>query len=216
MYKIKKLLTVICFLLSPFASATIITTGSGAATSYIDAVASFEDISALYSNPYIENGMSFFRQDLSFNNNNCGFAGCLNHTPFAGFSGNYMYGTGSGFFEIGLLNNNDLFYGLEFVLGTGFYSTNISLSWETYLNGSRTDSGVINTTAGTIVGFADVAGFNLLRFSENGFNVYGAAAFDSVHADLTGSRAQIPEPLSLALFGLGIAGLGFTRRKQQA
>lgn len=197
-------------LLSYSVNATLITSGSGAAVSNIDASANFEDVLALNSNPYSEDGLLFSRTGLSFNNNGCGYAGCTTHTPFDGFSGNYMYGVGNGYFQIET-SDSSVFYGLEFIVGTGLGSLDINLSWETFLNGVQTDAGSFNSSAGSVVGFTDNVGFDSLRLSQNGFSSYGGTAFDSVKADLS---VSVPEPTSIAILGLGLVVIGFSRKKK--
>lgn len=191
-------------------AATVQTIGTGTAVTTVNAAANFESVAALNDNPYLEDGLSFSRTDLSFNNNGCGYAGCAGHIGFAGFTGNYMYGTGSGAFTMAATGTNT-FYGLEFMIGTGFFSSALNAQWQAFNNGVLVGSGSFSATAGNIVGFKNASGFDALVFSDGvSFN---APAFDNVRAQYV---ANVPEPTSIALFGLGLAGLAGLRRRKAA
>ena len=168
--------------------------GVGSAVSSIDASADFESTNALNDNPYVEDGLNFSRTSLTFDNNDCGYAGCAGYAGFyPGFSGNYMYGEGNGgFFEIAT-EGDGLFYGLEFVAGAGWHDfSSIIFSWEAFKDGLSVGSGTFNLPSVSVVGFSDIDGFDTLRYS----NFIGAInstapAFDSVRAQLSSAHAPI-------------------------
>lgn len=194
-------------LLAQTAAANVIqTTGSGSAVTTINASADFENVGALNGNPYEEGGLSFSRSGLSFNNNGCDYAGCNGHLGFNGFSGNYMYGTGNnGSFSISSLGTS-IMHGLEFMVGTGFYSSTASVSWQAYLNGTLVGNGSIASFGvGQVIGFASQTGFNELRYTDLGS--FGAPAFDNVRAQLSPASAPVPAPSAVWLFGTGLVGL---------
>jgi hypothetical protein len=194
-------------------AAVIQTVGSGSAVTTVDALANFENVNALNANPYLEGGLSFSRTGLTFNNNSCGYAGCSWHLGFAGFSGNYMYGTGTdGYFTISTTGTSK-FSGLEFVVGTGSSNTSASGQWLALNNSIVVGSGSFNTSVGSTIGFYSASGFDELRYGQLVVNgVGGAPAFDTVRADFVDVQA-VPEPVSIALFGLGLAGAATVRRK---
>ena len=189
------------------------TLGAGTAVTTAQATASFESVAALNDNPYVENGLSFTRTNLTFNNNGCGFAGCAGHPGFVGFSGNYMYGTGSGFFSI-FAPGGQLFRGLEFMVGTGFPQSTTSVFWEAYSGGGLVGSGSLSANVGDVVGFASVSGFDELRYTDVGVGS-GAPAFDSVRAQFDGAILATPEPATVALMASGLAVVGGLVRRRR-
>ena len=200
----------------PNAWAVTQTTGAGSAVSIVEGTANFESRNALFDNPYSEGGMVFSRTGLTFNNNGCGFGGCTSTSGFAGFSGNYMYGVGSGYFEIAATGGN-VFHGLEFTIGTGFDINPQNVSWQAFSSSILVGSGTLSLESGTIIGFSDAIGFDNLRYTSDDRDRYGyvAPAFDSVHAQFT---AAIPEPeiYAMMMAGLGLLGYVTRRKKLQA
>ena len=186
------------------------TSGAGSAVSFVEGTANFEYRNALFDNPYLEGGMAFSRTGLSFNNNSCGFAGCGTNSGFVGFSGNYMYGWGTGYFDIAATGGN-VFHGLELIVGDGYSSDPKDVTWQAFSSSILVGSGTLSLGSGTIIGFSDAIGFDTLRYTSND----GAPAFDSVNAQFT---AAIPEPEIYAtmLAGLGLLGYVTRRKKLQA
>lgn len=195
------------------ASAAVIqTTGTGSAVTAVNGSAAFESTAALYDNPYSEGGMLFSRTGLSFDNNSCGYAGCAGHSGFIGFSGNYMYGVGSGYFII-TAGTGTLFRGLEFVTGSGYSGIESqTIVWEAYNGATLMGSGSVDLPIGAVIGFSDAAGFDSLRYTDNGAYGQNAPAFDTVRAQF--DSVAVPEPSTLGLAALGALLLGAFRRRR--
>ena len=187
------------------------TTGAGSAVSIVEGTANFESPSALIDNPYLEGGMAFSRTDLTFNNGGCGFAGCSSHPGFVGFSGNYMYGLGMGYFDM-VATGGNVFHGLEFTIGTGFTINPQNVTWQAFSNSNLIGSGALSLSPGTIIGFSDASGFDLLRYTSVEAGGLFAPAFDSVHAQFT---PAIPEPEIYAMLGVGLGLLGWVGRRKK-
>lgn len=79
--------------------------------------------------------------------------------------------------------------------------------WDTELGGS----GFTSVNVGAIVGADDLTDFGF-KFYTNVSTYYEAAYIDNVVVRGT----EVPAPLSIALFGLGLAGIGLSRRKKSA
>lgn len=193
------------------AAATIQLFGAGSAVGTVEAAADFESVASLFDNPYIEDGMSFSRVNVSDNNDGCGFAGCPSHPGFyPGFVGNYMYGLGddglSSYISIEA-PTEQVFKGLEFTAGTGLDPVSSPLGyWVTLLNDAIVGSGTFSLAGGPIVvGFLDSIGFDELRYSSvtSLEATFSYPAIDSVRADLE----PVPEPGTLILMATGVAVL---------
>lgn len=204
---------------APLAAQPLVqSTGAGSAVTRVDASASFESEAALYGNPYVENGLRVTRTGLSLNNNGCGYGGptsfCAGHPGFEGFAGNYMYGTGSGYFSI-LAPQGSAFAALEFLVGTGYGQSTTRVAFEAFLSGVRVGSGSATGTVGEVYGFArGGAGFDELRYSDT-FTSFAAPALDEVRAQFTAPTSTVPEPGTYALLGAGLVGVaGMTRRRR--
>jgi hypothetical protein len=196
-------------------AAVVQSTGSGSAVTTVDATADFESQSALSGLNYQENGLAFTRVGLS--ENYCGYAGCDYHSGFNGFTGNYMYGVGDGYYSM-TTTGGKIFAGLEFAFGSGFGGYSATVEWQAFNKGVLVGSGALvgdYGTNGTTLGFRDLAGFDELRYT-GAFSGFTAPAFDSVRAQYIGAAppaADVPEPASMLLFGLGLAALAGMRRR---
>ncbi len=200
-------------------AAVVQSTGAGSAVSMVQGSADFESRNALNDNPYSEGGMDFSRQGLSFNNNNCGFAGCANLG--AGFTGNYMYGAGTGGSFTTTAAGGNRFLGLEMIMGSGFSQSNARVTWQAFDGATLVGNGDFNAPVTAVVGFAGMAGFTSLQFTSttegnlaNFSNTFNAPAFDSVRAQFTNGQV-VPEPGALPLTAVALVGLAALPRRRK-
>lgn len=205
------MISAIGFTAIPASAAVVLSTGAGSAVTTVEAAADFESTAALNDNPYVEDGLSFSRTGLTFDNNGCGFAGCQNNPSLGAFSGNYMYGVGrGGFFEMST-TGGQIFSGLEFEIGTGFFDSTQNVTWTAFLNGTQVGSGSTDLAINTIVGFSGM-GFDTLRYTSIGSST-DAPAFDAVRAQF--SMNAVPEPATWAFMIIGFGAIGGAMRRQR-
>ena len=147
------------------------------------------------------------------------------YTYFAPFgsagSGSFHYGSGGNNSSVRIRGvDSVLFNAVDFLLGNGWNSGTSVLRYETYRNGEQVFAAYSNVTNG-VVAITDSVGFDEIRLGAaysgayNDFSQFQAIALDNLNLRLLEDDiAEVPEPGSLALLGLGLAGLLAARRKK--
>ena len=193
-------------------AAVLQTSGAGTAVGVTTNAAHFELNTGL-ANDWIEDGLLFHASGYGANNG-CGYAGVDCYDAVAdlspAFSGNYFATSGmNAWISVRRADGAD-FYRIEFAAGSGYQSLNGY--WATYDDGQRTGSGNFSSPRGAILGLADGAGFDEVRYSAfstaNRQTGYSAPALDEV-------RVGLPEPASPALCAAALAGMAAVLRRRK-
>jgi hypothetical protein len=196
------------------AAAVVQTFGTGSAVKTVTNAAHFE-LNTGVANDYVEDGLKFSFVG-SADNDGCGYAGqdcglvpALDYG--SGFAGNYMATTGKpSYISISEADGSD-FYRIEFVAGTGYL--NLNGFWQTWNNGLMTGSGKFSQpTSTTVLGLADLSGFDEVRYFAFSSSTGTAAGFSAPAIDEV--RVGVPEPGSLALVAGALTLMGGLRRRR--
>jgi hypothetical protein len=202
-------------------AGVVVTDVPGAAVPSVDRTATFDAVQTFTDlTHYSEDGLSISTPN---------FADEFTDPP--GFNGGFFYGSGGQFAPITITTTDAAkIFGIQLNVGSGFGGNvgTIFVAYEILNNNAIIASGTLDLGQGSILGFSDSIGFDTVLFGtyvnsstaalvdSNFDNEENAGALDNVEADLTGSTSSVPEPTTLALFALGLVGLGVIRRRHAA
>jgi hypothetical protein len=190
-------------------------TGNGSAVTTVDLSANFDGLRDGASANFTDGGLQFSPAP-GYSSMTCQQGACGNHVGFTNMSGGIYYYVGA-YAEVKGAKD-EVFMGFETVVGTGYGGSTLHGIWETWLDNVRTGTGSFDAAVGTVIGLRDLSGFDMVRIGTNqasstntAFDNSGATAIDSVRMQLQAN--EVPEPGSLALFGLGLAAAAFGRKR---
>lgn len=141
---------------------------------------------------------------------------------FTGATGGFHYGSsGNNSWVTISMVNGSLITGLDFIIGDGWSPTGTTnLIWETFIGAVSTGFGDVVINKDSVVGWTDISGFTSIRVAANEANIdsfgeYQAIALDNLRIGASGaSNGEIPVPAPLALLGLGLLAIGYTRKRK--
>lgn len=143
---------------------------------------------------------------------------------YPGFSGGFFYPTGGVNAAITIkTTDNASIYDVKFNAGSGFVSdANVNLSWNIWSNGIIVGTGSSIVLKGTQVDFSYSGGFDSIDVygtynsdPTNFINDSNALALDNLIVNTSATTSAVPEPATMLLLGLGLAGVAVARKKFQ-
>ncbi len=208
-------------LLSQVATAGAVTMfSSGATVDVATRTATFDSLTSngIDLSAYTENMMMFSVNDISYQGFNA-------FTPGDGRTTGFHYGSGGNNSYVTITaTDNSVFGAFDFLLGDGQNPQPTNVTWEAYLNGVLTGSGLESGVArGTVMGWYDLFGFDELRVAaassetSPGWGNHQSIAIDDFRAGSALASNPVPVPAALPLFGTGLAIMGIIgwRRKRK-
>lgn len=208
--------------LSLFAVAALATCTSALAvpTVTIGSTISNPDISLNFDGITVNQDLSTYQENgINVTVGSVAYVGFHAFTGYDTRSDGFHYGSGGNNGYVTIKGAKDeVFSGIGFLVGNGYgYNYNF-VTYATYLNGTLSGEGRVETPNG-LISFVDAEGFDELRVSADSFRYspfgeFQAIAIDDLKIDIKDAVSDVPEPGSLALLGLGVIGLTSIRRQK--
>jgi hypothetical protein len=171
-----------------------------------------------YSNFLWVTNTSFTTQDYTITTSGSNLiANTATCGPSCPDNGGYYFLAHGGSFSISK-TNGDSFSLLDFDLGEAHHGTNIEAEYINVSDGLTSQNYFldgINDGNGVLVDFQNVSTVNTFNnVTSLTFTGFNNSKFFSIDNLNFGASSAIPEPASLSLLGLGLAGIFFSRKKK--